>query len=212
MTDGYRAADDRKGRDDSIMTQARRHKANGIGGMTGRVLATAAALAVAGALAISPLPATAQSPIDTSGHDADQPIEITAQESLEWSENDQVATFRGDVKAMQGELTLEADVLKVFVRQGRTGTDSSGGNGQREISRIEADGHVRLSTPRETATGDKGVYDVDRGEMTLSGGVQLTQGDNRLDGARLVLNLESGRTVLESGDSPVRGLFIPRKK
>lgn len=150
-------------------------------------------LAVAVVLALLPLGANAQSTVATPTHNTDQPIEITAQKSLEWSENDQVATFRGDVRAVQGDLTLEADVLKVFVRQ--TDQDDT-----REISRIEAVGNVRLTTPRETATGDKGVYDVDGGEMTLTGSVQLTQGDNRLDGARLVLNLESGRTVLESGD------------
>lgn len=168
-----------------------------------------AALAVTVLLALQPLRSEAQSPIDTTGIDTDQPIEITAQESLEWSENAQVATFRGAVTAVQGEMTLEADMLKVFVRAAGTAAADEGGN--REIARIEATGNVRMKTPRETATGDKGVYDIDRGEMTLTGAVQLTQGDNRLDGAKLVLNLESGKAVLESGETPVRGLFMPRK-
>ncbi|MFD0388892.1 LptA/OstA family protein [Tistrella bauzanensis] len=34
---------------------------------------------------------------------------------MEWSDADRVATFRGDVKAVQGTMTLYADVLKVHV-------------------------------------------------------------------------------------------------
>lgn len=82
-----------------------------------------------------------------------------------------------------------------------------------EISKIEADGHVQIITPNESARGDVGVYDVNKGMITLTGAVKLTQGRSQLEGERLVLDLNKGRSTLESGrKGPVRGLFVPEKK
>ena len=172
--------------------------------------------------------ARAQSAIRTSSIDTSQPIEITAQDSLEWADVERVATFRGEVKAVQGTMTLYADTLKVHVAQpgakgakqappqaGQSEGQQGGGlaDAAGEISKIEADGHVQIITPNESARGDVGVYDVNKGMITLTGAVKLTQGRSQLEGERLVLDLNKGRSTLESGrKGPVRGLFVPEKK
>lgn len=182
---------------------------------------------------LAPVPAAAQSAIRTSSIDTSQPIEITAQDSLEWADVERVATFRGEVKAVQGTMTLYADTLKVHVAQpgakgakqappqagqseGQQGEGQQGGglaDAAGEISKIEADGHVQIITPNESARGDVGVYDVNKGMITLTGAVKLTQGRSQLEGERLVLDLNKGRSTLESGrKGPVRGLFVPEKK
>ncbi|WP_372055085.1 LptA/OstA family protein [Tistrella mobilis] len=192
------------------------------------LLVTAFGSAAAVIPVLAPVPAAAQSAIRTSSIDTSQPIEITAQDSLEWADVERVATFRGEVKAVQGTMTLYADTLKVHVAQpGATGAKQAQpqapqGEGQQgggladaagEISKIEADGHVQIITPNESARGDTGVYDVNKGMITLTGAVKLTQGRSQLEGERLVLDLNKGRSTLESGrKGPVRGLFVPEKK
>ncbi|MEN2978619.1 LptA/OstA family protein [Tistrella bauzanensis] len=193
--------------------------------------ALAAMIALTAGTILAPGIARAQSALRTSSIDTTQPIEITAQQSLEWSDVDRVATFRGDVKAVQGTMTLYADVLKVHVSgetnqappadtAGTGGSDapaSPGGGGLAdaagEISKIEAEGNVQIITPNESARGGVGIYDVSRGVVTLTGAVKLTQGRSQLEGERLVLDLNKGNSTLESGrKGPVRGLFVPEKR
>lgn len=192
------------------------------------LLVTALGSAAAVIPVLVPVPAAAQSAIRTSSIDTSQPIEITAQDSLEWADVERVATFRGEVKAVQGTMTLYADTLKVHVAQpgakgakqappqgGQSEGQQGGGlaDAAGEISKIEADGHVQIITPNESARGDVGVYDVNKGMITLTGAVKLTQGRSQLEGERLVLDLNKGRSTLESGrKGPVRGLFVPEKK
>ncbi len=142
-------------------------------------------------------------------HDTDQPIEINA-DSLEVEQNDQVATFRGNVDAVQGEIRLRADELKVHYRNGGDSGGAAGTAGA--IVRIDAVGNVFVSSPTETAQGNAGVYDIDSREITLTGQVVLTRGENVLRGERLVLNMATGRSRIESGGQRVRGIFMPSRE
>ena len=142
------------------------------------------------------------------GHDASQPIKI-ASDSLEVQREDQVAIFRGNVDAAQGDMNLHADTLIV-----RYDTNSDGGQ---EISHIEAEGNVFLSSPSETASGDEGIYNVVDGTIELYGSIVLTRGENMIRGDRLELNLKTGRSrvISEASGSAggrVKGLFIPKSE
>ena len=143
-------------------------------------------------------------------HDRSLPIEITAN-SLEVRQDQETAIFRGEVRAIQGEMRLTADELVVHYRQGVDVVEAS-------ISRIDAQGRVFFSTPSETAQGNQGVYDVDDGVITLTGSVVLTRGENVIRGERLVLDLETGQSVIESGTSAsgsterVKGVFFPKTR
>ena len=144
-------------------------------------------------------------------HDTDQPIEITA-DALEVQQDEGVAVFTGEVNAIQGELVLPADILRVHY--GPSGESDTGLPSA--ISRIDAQGSVFFSTPSETAKGDAGVYDVAGGTITLVGAVVLTRGQNVLSGNRLELSLATGRSRLysdgEDGGGRVRGLFVPEER
>ena len=141
------------------------------------------------------LPATA--------HDSKLPIEITA-DSLEVKQNEQLAVFRGHVDAKQGKMRLTANEVWVRYRP------ESDGESQGTISQINATGGVVFSTPSETARGDTGVYDVDDQVITLTGSVVLTRGGSVIRGEKLVLNLATGQSKIESTQR-VRGLFQPKK-
>lgn len=141
--------------------------------------------------------------------DRSLPIEIEA-DNLEVQQDKQLAIFAGNVSAIQGALLLQAEILKVHYLSGKTKSD----DGQ-AIERIDAVGQVYFSSETETVQGDEGVYDVNAGVITLTGDVVLTRGENVIRGRRIVLNLETGLSTVESGDDGtdgggrVRGLFVP---
>ncbi|MFO1533904.1 MAG: LptA/OstA family protein, partial [Thermoplasmatota archaeon] len=68
-----------------------------------------------------------------------------------------------------------------------------------QIRRLDAAGGVVVHSPSETAKGDFGIYDLDHKLITVIGNVQLTRGPNVVNGQRLVINLESGRAVVDGG-------------
>jgi len=141
--------------------------------------------------------------------DSKQPIEISA-DSLEVLQNEQKAIFKGNVVAIQGQVRLKADQMLVAYKQNAEGKNS--------ISKIEVTGNVFLATPEETASGAKGIYNVDAKQIDLVGGVTLTRGPNVLKGSALTYNLATGKSVVSGGgDLPgvkqqggrVKGLFVP---
>ena len=141
-------------------------------------------------------------------HDSSQPIEITA-DTLDVSQTDQTALFSGKVVAVQGEMRLGSDNLRVHYRE----QGAQAGNGA--ISRLDAIGNVTVSSPTEMAQGEWGVYDVDTEQITMGGNVVLTRGGNVLRGEQLVIDLESGQSRITSkkdGGGRVKGLFVPSKK
>ncbi len=135
--------------------------------------------------------------------DTKLPIEITA-DSLEVIQKEQLAVFRGNVDAVQGAMRLTANEIWVRYRP------DSKQEVQGAISRIDASGRVRFSTPSETAQGDVGVYDLDTRIVTLTGSVVLTRDGNVIRGEKLMLNLATGQSKIESSRR-VRGLFQPNK-
>ena len=148
-------------------------------------------------------------------HDTNLPIEITA-DQLEVAQQQRVATFTGNVDAVQGELVLSADQLRVFYYGDGEDARPPGTSGS--IRRIEAEGNVFVSSPRETAQGKVGVYDVASNQLTLEGAVVLTQDDNVVKGERLEIDLVSGHSRMlaaiaaSEGAEPaqrVRAIFTP---
>jgi len=126
-------------------------------------------------------------PIDTAA-----PIEIAA-DALEVVQAEQVAIFSGNVDAMQGDMRLQANELRVHYN---TGSGTGG-----EIDQLNANGQVHVSSASETARGDWAIYNVIEELVTMGGNVVLTQGENVIQGDRLTIDLTSGRSRIEGGDS-----------
>ena len=182
-----------------------------------RAVRAKGALLIAG-LMLGGVPAGAGAQAQSLHQDSNLPIEITA-DSLEVLQDQKIATFAGNVDAVQGDMVLSADRLRVHYG-GDDANAAPGPAGTGSIRRIEADGNVLMSSPRETAQGDAGVYDVTSSQVTLDGAVVLTRGDNVIRGQRLEVDLASGRSRVfaavpstEGGTAPqrVRALFTPDK-
>ena len=125
------------------------------------------------------------------GHNTNAPVDVTS-ERIEVQDRADRAVFSGNVHVTQADMTLDTDRLTVAY---------SGGQGQSglQINRLDAAGGVVVHSPSETAKGDFGVYDLDRKLITLIGNVQLTRENNRVNGSRLVIDLNSGRAVVDGG-------------
>jgi lipopolysaccharide export system protein LptA len=78
---------------------------------------------------------------------------------------------------------------------------------------LEARGGVVVTQKDQTATGELGIFDMKNNTVTLTGSpVVMTQGPNVLRGDRLVVDLTSGVSRVESGKNGqgrVQGLFQP---
>jgi lipopolysaccharide export system protein LptA len=107
------------------------------------------------------------------------PVEVTARDGFEWRENQQIVIANGDARAVRGDVTVTADKLIAYYRKKTQGTvtpastapaaqdgTDTGGN---EVFRLEAEGHVLISTPTDQAQGDHAVYDIDQAVLVLTG-------------------------------------------
>ena len=139
-----------------------------------------------------------------SGFNSNAPVDVDA-DRIEVQDRADRAIFSGNVVARQGNMTLNSARLTVIY------TNTNGV----DVQRLEATGGVTIRTPSETAQGNVGLYDVNRRLITLIGGVHLTQGQNRVQGGRLVLDLNTHRAVMDGGSSSgrVSGRFtVPQRQ
>jgi lipopolysaccharide export system protein LptA len=179
------------------------------------------AIALAGAPAYAQQPAPAKGPpnaLQGFSQNRDQPVQIEAA-TLEVRDKEKQATFSGAVKVVQGDTTMRCKSLVVFYEQNSQGESGStmkaatpGPGGQQKIKKLEARGSVVVTQKDQTATGELGLFDMATNTVTLSGGVVMTQGQNVLRGDRLVVDLTSGVSRVESGKNGqgrVQGLFLP---
>lgn len=120
-------------------------------------------------------------------HNTNAPVDVEA-DRIEVQDRADRAIFAGNVRVQQAELTLNA--ARVTVAYDRSGAGT-------QIDRVDAAGGVTVRSPSETARGQFAVYDLNRRLITMTGGVVLEQGPNVVRGGRLVINLDSGRAVVD---------------
>ena len=126
------------------------------------------------------------------------PLNIEAN-SLSVERNTNTATFSGNVKAMQQNLTLTSNTLSVNYTGGAVRT-------------VTAEGNVRFQSGSDTATGNRAVYTPTNNQVVLTGTVVLTQNGTTLTGERLVYNLKTGLANLtSSGSGRVKAVILPQE-
>lgn len=126
------------------------------------------------------------------GHNTNAPVDVSA-DRIEVQDRADRAMFTGNVHVVQAEMTLDTPRLTVAY------SSAQGGGGNPQIQRLDASGGVLVKSPTETAKGDFGIYDLNRKLITLIGNVQLNQQQNQVNGSRLVIDLDSGRAVVDGG-------------
>jgi len=137
----------------------------------------------------------------TSGFDRNQPIEITAQK-LEVLQLERQSIFTGDVVVVQGEMTLYADKLIIYLQEA-----------QQEIDRLEAIGEVKFVQLDRVATADRAVFQQVEEVLVLTGNAVVTEGKNMVSGDEITLFIQEDRTVVKgSKKNRVKAVIVPEKK
>jgi lipopolysaccharide export system protein LptA len=158
----------------------------------------------------------------------DQPIQIEAV-SLEMRDKQKEATFAGNVKVVQGDTTMTSKALVVFYDSSQSGqapasgqpaaskavakaappmqSSTPGPGGASSIKRLEARGDVKVTQKDQVVTGEKAVFDTKTNLITMLGGVVLTQCKSVLRGDRLLVDMTTGVSRVESDAGKVQGLF-----
>ncbi len=79
-----------------------------------------------------------------------------------------------------------------------------------KLKKSEAYGDVVVRTQTETVRGERGVYIPDTGIARIVGNVQITRGQNQLNGQAAIVNMRTGLATLtqDPGDR-VQGLIVP---
>jgi lipopolysaccharide export system protein LptA len=154
----------------------------------------------------------------------DQPIQIEAA-SLEMRDKKKEATFAGNVKVVQGDTTMTSKTLVAFYDS--TAAPASAANskaapkstpppmhsttpgpcGSSSIRRLEAKGSVVVTQKDQVVTGETAVFDTRSNLITVLGEVVLTQCRNILRGDRLLVDMTTGVSRIESDSGKVQVLF-----
>jgi lipopolysaccharide export system protein LptA len=122
------------------------------------------------------------------GADNNKPVNIQADNGIEWQQNNKVYIARGNAKATRGDNSVTADTLYAYYRDAQQQPAASTAaspalrgnppaaqnqspfdNGSTQVYRIDADGHVVFATPTQTAYGGHAVYDVDQSVLVVTG-------------------------------------------
>ncbi len=197
---------------------------------TGTVARCAGAAALALALAVI-CEARAQSAVQGVpnamqgfSQNRDQPIQIEAA-TLEMIDKKKEATFSGNVKVVQGDTTMTSKKLVVFYDSAQSAGAAPSGNqksaaksaplqsstpgpgGSSSIRRLEARGTVVVTQKDQVVTGETAVFETKTNLISMVGGVVLTQGKNVLRGDRLMVDMTTGVSRVESDSGRVQGLF-----
>lgn len=120
------------------------------------------------------------------GHNSRAPVDVAA-DRIELQDRADRALLSGNVEIKQAELTLNAPRVTVaYTRAGGT-----------EIQRLDASGGVTVKSPSETAQSQYAIYDFDRRLITMIGNVTVDRSGSHVSGARLVIDLDSGRATMD---------------
>ncbi|MEO8716565.1 MAG: LptA/OstA family protein [Acetobacteraceae bacterium] len=155
---------------------------------------------------------------------------LTARDDLEYWSAKHMAVARGDAVVITNDhRRIAADVLVAYtvpadapqagaptrVSAAPGGDDPLGAAGK--LQKVEAFGHVAISTLTDVVTGDRGVYVPDTGIAILLDHVRITRGQNQLEGSEAEVNLKSGVSRLlatqrgKAGSGRVQGLLVPNE-
>ena len=115
---------------------------------------------------------------------------LTANEKIEYKSKEKVAIATGDAIVIQNKNRVMADKLTAHMNK------DAANDGKQQITFIEAEGDVRISSGQGFAQAEQADYDVIKEYATLAGNVRLTQGQNQLNGKYAEVDMKKGTSRL----------------
>lgn len=129
---------------------------------------------------------------------SDEPLEITADKSLEWRRDQKQFVARVNTLAKQGPTSIASDALTADYRESEKSS--------MDIYKVTADGNVTINSQQSAATGQKAVYDLDKGYAEMTGdNLKLTSPDQTVTAhERFEYWVNEGRLVAVGNAKVVR--------
>ncbi len=139
-------------------------------------------------------PPSAGAQLTTNTGNGKTPLQVSADNGVEWQKDTKLYIARGNAVATRGNLRVRADTLTARYR------DTA--NGKTEIFRLDAVGGVVLRQGDGTATGGQGIYDVDSRTLNLTGGnLSYTSGDSKITAQQSLEYSENKKTAIARGNA-----------
>ncbi|MDX2027085.1 MAG: LptA/OstA family protein [Alphaproteobacteria bacterium] len=130
-----------------------------------RILWAGLMVAMAGTVQAKPTTSGSNPLTDSGGQ-----VEITADQSLEWYQDQHIYVARGNARAVRGEMVVEADLLTAHERAKPEGGKSKNpDNAAGDIDKLTAEGNVRITDPKQRVSGEHAVYDLDQHVAVITG-------------------------------------------
>ena len=99
--------------------------------------------------------------LDLASGSKDMPIEITADNGIEWEKNREILIASGNAKASRGGITVLAEVLRAYYRKKTTGGT--------DLYRLDAAGGVKIFSDTESMEGQTAVLDFEQAILKVDG-------------------------------------------
>lgn len=154
----------------------------------------------------------AQSPspvpgVPVSKNEGSSRTTITA-DRLDVDSETRTAEFSGNVRAIQENMVITADRLKIFFRNKGSG-DKRLAADEASIETIVASSKVTITFDDRIATADQAIYRADEKVLVLSGdNPRVIIGDNSITGTTITYHMTDGRITVEgNGDRRVNAVF-----
>lgn len=124
----------------------------------------------------------------------DAPIKVLAEKA---TYNGGLTVLVGNVDVTQGIARIRSDTMNIY--RAEADSETTGSLQLGAVNRIDARGNFRYTTPDNNVTGDRGVYERDKGIITVTGNVKVRQpGGNTASTDKLVYNVNT-ETIRFSG-------------
>jgi lipopolysaccharide export system protein LptA len=144
------------------------------------------------------------------------PITITS-DNLEYQYNDGVIVYRGEVLAVQGEVKVRSNELRITLMRddkksgGARAASELGSADTSKLQSVVASGSVRIDQGTRWAVGGKATFDQSNRTLVLTENPVLHEGPNEIVGDRVVVYLDEDRSVVEGGRKRVKAVLFPGK-
>jgi lipopolysaccharide export system protein LptA len=153
------------------------------------------------------------------GTKSKEPITITS-DTLEYEYKDGIIVYRGDVLAIQGEVKVKSNELRITLAKSddpnaskKKGADMSALDdaSASKLQSVVATGSVRIDQGTKWAVGGKATFDQSNRTLVLTENPVMHDGPNEVAGDRVVVYLDENRSVVEGGRKRVKAVLFPGK-
>jgi len=133
-------------------------------------------------------------PVQAQVFGGDDPIKVLAEQA---TYEGGLTVLVGNVDVTQGVARIRSDKMNIY--RSEADGDANGSLKLGAVNRIDARGNFRYTTPNNNVTGDRGIYERDKGIITVTGNVKVKQpGGNTASTDKLVYNVKT-ETIRFSG-------------